>query len=169
LTAMSERIEEYKMLPSALVAPAALLLPLTESALGVAVLVPGSARAGAGCAAALFVVFSVAIGLNLARGRRFACGCGLGGREVIIGPGLLVRNAFLTGCAVSVAVTAARSGSSSTGGVEFFPVVLASVLIVGAVSLGPLLRSSLSALELDGGARRSRERAPRSASLDLTR
>src|SRR5574340_508853 len=72
-------LEGYKLLPTKLIIPFASTLPIFEVAIGLSqfssALVPWSQVA----AAALLVVFTGAIAINLFRGRHeIACGCGLG-------------------------------------------------------------------------------------------
>jgi hypothetical protein len=88
-------VENYQLLPDAAIGVFAWLLPLAECAAGV-LLFAGATRAdGALLAAALLLVMTGAIAVNLRRGRtRLDCGCGFGA-EVPIGRGLLARNAVL--------------------------------------------------------------------------
>jgi hypothetical protein len=94
--AFREALAGYRLLPRALLAPAALALPALEGALAGALLTPGLARAGALAGAGLLSVYAAAIAANLARGRRrIDCGCGGPGGRQTLGPGLLWRNAGL--------------------------------------------------------------------------
>lgn len=70
-------IANYRLLPEALVAPAAMLLPFAEMALGL-LLVSGLAPLPVVTAAiALLGLFAAAMATNIARGRRnITCGCG---------------------------------------------------------------------------------------------
>ena len=66
----------FDLLPHALVAPSALVLPLVEIAAVLAALVPATRSFGAAALAALFVLFALALGINVARGRTdIDCGC----------------------------------------------------------------------------------------------
>lgn len=69
-------VANYKLLPGFLVAPFAKLLPWLELGCAIALLVP-SLRVVAACvAAALFMLFSFAIAVNVGRGRtHIDCGC----------------------------------------------------------------------------------------------
>jgi methylamine utilization protein MauE len=77
-----------------------------EAAVVVGLLVPASAAfAGAG-AVALLALYSGAIAINLARGRRdIDCGCSA--RPQPLSPGLLARNALLAAAALPAALPAA--------------------------------------------------------------
>ncbi|RZF27484.1 methylamine utilization protein MauE [Paraburkholderia sp. UYCP14C] len=66
----------FELLPHALVTPFAFLLPLAEIAATLAMLVPATRSVGAAALAALFVLFALALGINVARGRTdIDCGC----------------------------------------------------------------------------------------------
>src|SRR5919202_1674410 len=93
--------------PNALVAPAALALPVVELAIA-ALLVPGaSARRGALAALVLLALFIAGMGVNLARGRAPDCHCFGQLHSAPVGWSTLVRNAVL---AVVAAVVLWRGG-----------------------------------------------------------
>lgn len=99
----SEVIERYAIVPADYGARLAVGLPWLEIAVGLALAV-GLAPAVSGCCASVLLLgFAVAIGVNLARGRRFDCGCG-GSLSGEIGWSLLVRNLFLAAIGVAVAL-----------------------------------------------------------------
>ncbi len=98
--AFATAIHNYHMVPLVLLHPFALLMPMVECVLGLA-LVFGVARRGAALLAViLLVVFMVAIAVALARGLDISCGCfhTEGGHEV--GVSLLVRDAILLAAAL---------------------------------------------------------------------
>lgn len=69
-------IANYRLLPAALVGPAALLLAPAELAISLGLLLGGHWLAAL-AAIALLLVFAAAMGINIARGRRHIdCGCG---------------------------------------------------------------------------------------------
>jgi uncharacterized membrane protein YphA (DoxX/SURF4 family) len=90
-------------------APAARLvgtaLPVVELSVASALLIPDTARIGAVAAAVLLSVFSGAIAVNLARGRRPACNCFGQLRSQPIGVPTLIRNLALLGLALLATVT----------------------------------------------------------------
>ena len=88
--------------PARIVRPLAVVLPLAELAVAAALLVPSTARAGAIGALALLAVFSTAIVLNLARGRRPDCHCFGQVHSEPIGAATLLRNAALAAAAALV-------------------------------------------------------------------
>lgn len=69
-------VENYRLLPSFLVAPVARLLPLIELVTAVALMVPPVREMAAWVATGLFVMFSLALAINVGRGRtHIDCGC----------------------------------------------------------------------------------------------
>lgn len=100
-------LDNYRLLPDALLAPAAFVLPAWEMAAG-GLLLPAPTRGlGALLAVALLLIVTGAVAINLLRGRRnFDCGCGgfsggsAGGATGDVGEqqiswGLVVRNLIL--------------------------------------------------------------------------
>jgi hypothetical protein len=70
----------YRLLPVALLRPAAFLIPAFEAVLGVAWLAGYEPGAVATLTAALLALYAAAIAINLWRGRvHISCGCGFGG------------------------------------------------------------------------------------------
>jgi hypothetical protein len=73
---------EYRLLPAALLPPAAVLLPGLEATLGLAWLAGYRPDAVAWLTAALLAAYAAAIAINLWRGRvHISCGCGFGGNS----------------------------------------------------------------------------------------
>lgn len=69
-------VTNYKILPGFLIAPFAKLLPLLELGCAIALMVPALREIAAAVAASLFIMFSVAIAINVGRGRtHIDCGC----------------------------------------------------------------------------------------------
>ncbi len=100
-------VENYRILPGMLVRPAAWMIPALEVLAALGLLLPAT-RAGA-CllTAALLAIFTAAIAINLARGRRqIDCGCfGPALRQTLSG-WLIARNAILLTAAAAVAAPA---------------------------------------------------------------
>jgi uncharacterized membrane protein YphA (DoxX/SURF4 family) len=69
-------IKNYQLLPAGLTGVAALGVPAAEVSAGTLLLLGIFPGITAACLAVLLVIFSVAIAINLARGRVFDCGCG---------------------------------------------------------------------------------------------
>lgn len=98
-------VRGYRLVPEAAAPIVTAALVPCECVAVAALVLPGLAPAGAAMVALLLVVYSIAIGINLARGRRDVdCGClGPGHRQTLSG-WLLVRNAALLGISVAVAL-----------------------------------------------------------------
>lgn len=100
----------YRVLPAALTKSAAIVIAAAELAVAGALLLPSPRLPGALGAAALLGTYSLAIGVNLMRGRRtIDCGCGALGARQPISEWLLVRNALLaTMAAITMQPVGAR-------------------------------------------------------------
>jgi len=73
-------LADYRVLPGAVVAIAARLVPAVEALLGLAWLVGFAVPLVASLTAGLFAAYGLAIAVNLLRGRvHIDCGCGFGG------------------------------------------------------------------------------------------
>lgn len=100
----TRQLEAYELLPQKLTAPVARVLPVVEGVIAVALLVPVLRQIAAMAAAALLLLYALAIGINLWRGKRdIDCGCGGPGLERPLDASLIVRNAVLIGMAVVTA------------------------------------------------------------------
>jgi len=103
----AEHLRAYRLLPDALVAPAAIVLMFAETTVAITLLNP-EWRAPGLIAAALFALYAAAMAINLSRGRtELDCGCGgaLAARTTL--DWLLVsRNALLVGAAIVAFATA---------------------------------------------------------------
>jgi len=91
-------VTEYHILPARWSAAAAVALLVLEALTLVAIIAPAYRQQGAVRAAGLFALYSIAIGINLARGReRIDCGCGGVGQQ--LSWFLIARNLLLiAGC-----------------------------------------------------------------------
>jgi hypothetical protein len=102
----------YRLLPASLVPVAAWVLPILTLAAALLLIVPASAAAGAALGAALMLLFTGAIWINLRRGRmHIDCGCG-GAQGQHISRSLVVRNIVL------LAVLASAFASPATGALD---------------------------------------------------
>ena len=104
LTAWSELpgiVQNFRVLPRALVMPVALLLPLLEAAIAPSILIKETRPAAALSAALLFMAFGAALAANYFRGRRHIdCGCFRSALKQPISIAVIVRNSLLAGCAL---------------------------------------------------------------------
>jgi len=87
-------LADYRIAPAVSVATLAWLLPVTESVAAAGLIVPATRLPAAGLSIVLLLVYSVAIGINLLRGRRML-DCGCGGPRQSLSEWLLLRNAVL--------------------------------------------------------------------------
>jgi len=93
--AFRDVVRAYRLLPDAAVS-AAPVIAAAELAVAAALVLPAMRTSGALGAVALLAVYSIAIGVNLGRGRRtIDCGCGALGARQPISEWLLARNALL--------------------------------------------------------------------------
>lgn len=123
-----DAVENYRLLPAAVVPVFARALPLPEALAG-ALLLPLATRAlGALLALALLLMFTAAIAINVARGRdRIDCGCG-GSEYTPLGPGLILRNlALMLPAVVALAPPAGRA----TVWLDFVAAGLATLFLLG--------------------------------------
>ena len=85
----------YQLLPAPLAAVLGWLLPCLELLIAVALLIPAGRDIPALAAAALLLVYGLAMGVNLLRGRHdLECGCSPGSDQ-FISWGLVLRNVLL--------------------------------------------------------------------------
>ena len=95
-------VHGYGLLPGALVPTVARGLAGVELSLALCLLVPGLGSLPGLGAAALLVLYSGAIAINLYRGRRdIDCGCAGPAGSRRLGPGLLARNGLLLAAALA--------------------------------------------------------------------
>lgn len=132
-------LAEYRLLPSALVPLAALLIPVCEGLLGLAWLA-GQASTAAPLTAALLGVYAVAIAINLGRGRvHMGCGCGFGGaagKDLPLSWWLVARNVLLGGLALLGAWPVADRALGTVDGLTLvLALAAATVLFAGATQL----------------------------------
>lgn len=89
-------VADYRLLPRALAAPLSLAIPFVEAVVAVGLLLDGMRATAAAWAGALIVLFSLAVFVNLLRGRtHIDCGCFGAAFRQRIGWSLLARNALL--------------------------------------------------------------------------
>ncbi len=98
-SAFGDVIARYDILPQAFIGYAAIVIPVLETVVGLFLVIGYKTRASAGLSIILMIFFILFIGVNLARGRSFDCGCldasqfGLDIHETISG-WLIVRDLF---------------------------------------------------------------------------
>ncbi len=148
--AFTGTLANYRLLPSALVAPAGAMIALAELALGAAAIIAvpiGSQIAMLG-AAALLLTYAAAMGINIARGRdHIDCGClGFGTAKASLGWELVLRNVAIA--AIALAVFALPAGTRTLGAIDW----ISGLGAVAAFAFLYLGFGQLSALRLRGKA-----------------
>jgi len=128
-------LAEYELVPEALVGIAAAVFAGAELVVGIAALVPGSARAAMAGGALLLTLYAIAIGINLARGRRdIDCGCtGPATRQLLSG-WLLVRNGTLVVLALAGTAVSQDRGMAMADWIVVALGVTAAVALYAAVN-----------------------------------
>lgn len=124
-----EAVANYALLPSRLVPAVSSWLPRLELAAAVA-LFAGLALSAVGLlVAALLLVFSAAVAVNLLRGREIDCGCSHDVAPRRIGWRLVLVDVALAGIAVFVALRPAEAVAAQDA---LAALALAGLLVVGA-------------------------------------
>jgi len=103
LDAFAGAVAAHRLVPEVTTRPLARALAACESAIAVGLLVSASAPSAAAAAATLLALYSGAIAINLARGRR-EIDCGCSARPQPLSLGLLARNAALAAAAIPAAL-----------------------------------------------------------------
>lgn len=143
-------VANYQVLPQALAAAAARILPTLEAGCAIGLLLPPTRLIAAATTALLLAVYGLAIALNLMRGRdRIDCGC-LGSRAGGgIAPWMVLRNGVL---ALLAALLLSPVGARPQSAAEW-PMAIALVLTLGF--LYPVLTVVLMREPRPAGVRRS--------------
>jgi hypothetical protein len=142
-------VQAYRLIPSRLVGITAMTIIAFEAVLAPALLLAPSSRPAAIGAVLLLLLYTIAIGVNLLRGRSdLDCGCYGSARRQTLHPLLLVRNAtLLLGAVLATAPSAPRT-LVWFDGVSLAAAIAAAVLIWhaanGLLSLGAGTRAARS-------------------------
>ena len=141
-----QALSNYALLPERLVPPVAVWLPRLELACGIALVFGIAVKPVAAIAGLVFVIFAVAVAVNLVRGRAIECGCFGSVAPRRIGWGLVAGDVLLAAMAAAVAladpgVLAVASGGSSSSELSRAEGV-AALLLAGALVLHYLLVSA---------------------------
>lgn len=132
-------IRDYALVNEALVRPLTWVIPVAEAVAAATVVFEATRVAGATLAAVLFAVFTLAIGVNLARGRRdIDCGCFGPSQGQQLSGWLVPRNLMLVALA---GVAALPPTGRALGGLDYFTlaagvVAFVLVFIVSNVVIG---------------------------------
>jgi uncharacterized membrane protein YphA (DoxX/SURF4 family) len=133
-------VQNYRLLPEVAVRPVAYALPVAEAAVALGIVAGPTRPLAAIAAAVLLVVFSVAVVVNLARGRRHIdCGCFRFAMRQPLSWWLVGRNGLLIAMAVVAAprTTATRALTWLDGltvasaAASLFALNLAAIYVLG--------------------------------------
>jgi hypothetical protein len=141
-TRFDAQLAEYRLLPAALLVPAARVLAGLELAAGSLLLTPPLRGYGGALAAALLITYGAAIAINLARGRSYI-DCGCGDTPQLLSPWLLLRNGVLAAGAVAVAMPGT---DRSLGWIDWAVVVPAFLVLLITHAAVEQLLANASAL-----------------------
>jgi uncharacterized membrane protein YphA (DoxX/SURF4 family) len=130
----AEAVGDYDLLPAALVGPVASTVPVLECVAGAMLLLGLLPSVAAWLLAVMLAGFTVAVAVNLLRGRRIACGCGGAATEPITW-WTVARNALLTGVAAALALAGPVAPGLTPARVAVAPSDLAAVAIASATLL----------------------------------
>jgi len=146
-------VYNYRILPEFAARPASYLLPTAELAVGLGLAYAPTRPYAAGGAVLLLTAFNVAIGINLARGRReIDCGCFSSVLKQRLSGGLIVRNVVLMGLAGWLAWGAPQTGAA--GWLDWL-VGLAAAVVVAFVYISATFLAAQQ-----GGLARNSSRQP---------
>jgi hypothetical protein len=133
-------VQNFRVLPRALVTPVALILPLLEAAIAPGILINETRAIAALWAAGLFTIFGAALSVNYYRGRRHIdCGCFRSDLKQPISIAVIVRNGVLAVAALSLL-------SSGGTAVHFRSVLAPSALASSTLASSTLALSALAPL-----------------------
>ena len=126
-------VHNFRLVPESLVRPVAYSLPFIELAVALALIFPATRSLSGGAAALLLCAFTVAVAINLLRGRRaIDCGCFSAGHgrsdlKQMLSWWLVVRNMALIGLAVWIAATPAAVPAAT--GVEWLLGMVTAIIV----------------------------------------
>jgi uncharacterized membrane protein YphA (DoxX/SURF4 family) len=105
-TAFAAQVHHYRLIPAGADNLLAMTLPWVELLAGLALVLGVRARSGAWLAAAMMVVFTLAVSQALARGLDIECGCFGTSDATRVGGKKLLENLALTGVAIVASLRA---------------------------------------------------------------
>lgn len=137
--------------PTAPSVPIATLLPAAEAVVALALLYTGSARLAGGAGAALLAMFTAAVIVTIARGRRPDCNCFGALHAKPIGPSTVARNVALAGVGLLIAFAGpGRSAFAWLGRLSSAELGLSIAIICLAIGLAAVTRLALGLFRAHG-------------------
>lgn len=129
-------LADYRVVPNRLTAALAGFVAVTELLLGLGWLFSGPARIVTLGSAGLLVSYTVAISLNLYRGRiHISCGCNVAGDIVsdqTLSPGLVIRNLVMIALVIVAMLPAGERSLSYIDYLTLATAILASICLYAA-------------------------------------
>ena len=142
-------VQNYRILPPPLAAAFAYLLPPFELATGAGLLIPTALPVAGSAAAALLLVFSAAIAINVARGRTdIDCGCFQAAFRQHLSWWLVLRNVVMAALAVAAALAATGSATGRAIGALDIAAAMVSGLALFALYTAANTLSALAELPM---------------------
>ncbi|MCS6557145.1 DoxX family membrane protein [Curtobacterium flaccumfaciens] len=136
-------VHAYKVLPTQLERPAAMLLAAAEVGSGALLISGQSPRIGAGIVIGLLAAYTIALSSVLRRGIHTSCGCHGTLSTSEVRPALIVRNLTL------VVVTAVAAATVSPGSAFNNQWALAGAILLAAIA-GVAMRYRKTATQIEG-------------------
>jgi hypothetical protein len=122
-------LANYRLLPDALVAPAALCLPALEMIAGIALLADPFRAAGSALSVAVLLAVTGAVAINLSRGRvDIDCGCGGPEGRQRLSWALVARNAALV---LAAAVGAQEGAARDLHWIDYGTIAFGTIALYG--------------------------------------
>lgn len=150
--AFAKAVGGYRILPRALVRPAALAIALAEAGCAGLLAVPLTRLAGLALAGGLVGAFLAAMSLALARGQRIGCGCFGGTADLdIVGLPSVLRALLLEIIVVTSAL--ARPAAAPAPGVRVLAAALMLVLVFLLAEIARLFTGRSTAVAAPAGER----------------
>ena len=151
----SRAVAAYEILPHAITVPAAYLLPWFELALGIVILFGWHIGTFSAISAALLTLFTLAVLVNITRGQRdLACGCFGALVQERMGWKILIRNVWLTGAALVLALRSAGLTPTQSviplAGYAVLALLVLLLMLLGK-SIGDVIKLRHEASVLGGG------------------
>lgn len=138
-------VRDYRIIPIRAAHGLALTIPLAEIGLGLLLLVGLGVRMTAVAVCVLLMIFSIAVVVNLVRGRRIPCGCLGSLSQHEISPSAVVRNVIFIGLAAGVGLLAPsalaldaifRDSTSSVATVDGVAMLIVGTSAAFAIAVG---------------------------------
>lgn len=131
-----ETFSEYEILPERFTIPGVVMLVMAESSIAIGLLLDSTRVHASLAGVALLMIYGLAIGLNLARGRReIDCGCLGPANHQPLSNGLVYRNGILAIAAAAICLPVTGRGLQPVDAITLVGGVVVLVLLFQAIGL----------------------------------